>query len=34
MTPQASYDALDAWVDQHFDEEVRFLQAHKRFFSF
>ena len=27
MTPQASYDALDAWIDQHFDEEVRFLQA-------
>lgn len=21
-----SYDRLDAWVDQHFDEEVRFLQ--------
>jgi acetylornithine deacetylase/succinyl-diaminopimelate desuccinylase-like protein len=21
------YDALDAWVDAHFDEEVRFLQA-------
>ena len=21
------YDALDRWVDQHFDEEVRFLQA-------
>jgi N-carbamoyl-L-amino-acid hydrolase len=27
MTPPASYDALDAWIDQHFDEEVRFLQA-------
>jgi len=27
MTPQASYDALDAWIDKHFDEEVRFLQA-------
>ena len=27
MTLQASYDALDAWIDQHFDEEVRFLQA-------
>ena len=24
---QASYAALDAWIDQHFDEEVRFLQA-------
>ena len=23
----ASYTALDAWIDQHFDEEVRFLQA-------
>ncbi len=22
----ASYDAIDAWVDAHFDEEVRFLQ--------
>ena len=22
-----SYDQLDAWVDAHFDEEVRFLQA-------
>ena len=22
-----TYAALDAWVDQHFDEEVRFLQA-------
>ena len=21
-----SYDRLDAWVDKHFDEEVRFLQ--------
>src|SRR3990167_1874565 len=21
------YAALDAWIDQHFDEEVRFLQA-------
>ncbi len=21
------YDKLDAWIDQHFDEEVRFLQA-------
>ena len=26
MTPSTSYDALDAWVDAHFDEEVRFLQ--------
>ena len=25
-TPQ-NYAALDAWIDQHFDEEVRFLQA-------
>lgn len=24
---QATYAALDAWIDQHFDEEVRFLQA-------
>jgi len=24
---QANYAALDAWVDAHFDEEVRFLQA-------
>ena len=24
---QAIYQALDAWVDQHFDEQVRFLQA-------
>jgi len=23
----STYDALDAWVDAHFDEEVRFLQA-------
>ena len=23
----AHYQALDAWIDQHFDEEVRFLQA-------
>ena len=22
-----TYSALDAWIDQHFDEEVRFLQA-------
>ncbi len=26
-TAHAPYDALDAWVDAHFDEEVRFLQA-------
>jgi succinyl-diaminopimelate desuccinylase len=25
--PDATYAALDAWVDAHFDEEVRFLQA-------
>ena len=24
MTP---YERLDAWIDAHFDEEVRFLQA-------
>ena len=24
---QASYDALDAWIDAHFDEQVRYLQA-------
>ncbi|QIL78810.1 M20/M25/M40 family metallo-hydrolase [Diaphorobacter sp. HDW4A] len=24
---QATYAALDAWIDQHFDEQVRFLQA-------
>jgi succinyl-diaminopimelate desuccinylase len=23
----ASYDALDTWIDAHFDEQVRFLQA-------
>ncbi|MDR3002592.1 MAG: M20/M25/M40 family metallo-hydrolase, partial [Acidovorax sp.] len=29
MTPnrQATYAALDAWIDQHFDEQVQFLQA-------
>lgn len=21
------YEQLDAWIDQHFDDEVRFLQA-------
>lgn len=26
-TADATYTALDAWVDAHFDEEVRFLQA-------
>ena len=26
MTLPAQYDALDAWVDTHFDEEVSFLQ--------
>ena len=26
-TPDATYAALDAWVDAHFDDEVRFLQA-------
>ena len=26
MTAPTQYDALDAWVDAHFDEEVRFLQ--------
>lgn len=24
---QATYAAIDAWIDQHFDEEVQFLQA-------
>ena len=27
MTDQERYAALDAWVDAHFDDEVRFLQA-------
>ena len=27
MNPQTQYEALDAWIDAHFDEEVRFLQA-------
>ncbi len=29
MSPdaQATYAALDAWIDQHFDEQVQFLQA-------
>jgi len=27
MTATTDYRALDAWIDQHFDEEVAFLQA-------
>ena len=27
MTTSSAHQALDAWVDAHFDEEVRFLQA-------
>ena len=27
MTAPTDYTALDTWIDQHFDEEVRFLQA-------
>jgi acetylornithine deacetylase/succinyl-diaminopimelate desuccinylase-like protein len=27
MTSLAAFTALDAWIDAHFDEEVRFLQA-------
>jgi acetylornithine deacetylase/succinyl-diaminopimelate desuccinylase-like protein len=27
MTASTSYQRLDAWVDAHFDDEVRFLQA-------
>ncbi|MBP9784759.1 MAG: M20/M25/M40 family metallo-hydrolase [Giesbergeria sp.] len=27
MTATTDYSALDAWIDQHFDEEVAFLQA-------
>ena len=27
MTTTTTYDALDQWVDAHFDEQVRFLQA-------
>ncbi|MBC7698965.1 M20/M25/M40 family metallo-hydrolase [Aquabacterium sp.] len=27
MTTSSDYQALDAWIDAHFDEEVRFLQA-------
>ncbi|WP_418316246.1 M20 family metallopeptidase [Piscinibacter sakaiensis] len=26
MTNSATHDALDAWIDAHFDDEVRFLQ--------
>ncbi len=26
MTADSRYGALDAWIDAHFDEEVRFLQ--------
>ena len=26
MNPSALYDAADAWIDSHFDEQVRFLQ--------
>ena len=26
MTPASHYTALDAWIDSHFDEEVKFLQ--------
>ncbi|MGP1630099.1 MAG: M20 family metallopeptidase [Giesbergeria sp.] len=27
MTDRTEYSALDAWIDQHFDEEVAFMQA-------
>jgi acetylornithine deacetylase/succinyl-diaminopimelate desuccinylase-like protein len=27
VSSQTSYDALDAWIDAHFDEQVRYLQA-------
>jgi acetylornithine deacetylase/succinyl-diaminopimelate desuccinylase family protein len=27
MTPQAAYEAIDQWIDTHFNEEVAFLQA-------
>ena len=27
MTATTDYSALDAWIDQHFDEEIAFLQA-------
>ena len=27
MTTSSPYDAIDSWVDTHFDDEVRFLQA-------
>ena len=26
MSPDSRYQALDAWIDRHFDQEVRFLQ--------
>ncbi len=26
MTTPQNYQALDAWIDAHFDEQVRFLQ--------
>ena len=27
MSPSDRYAALDAWIDAHFDEQVKFLQA-------
>ena len=27
LAPHSAYNALDAWIDAHFDEQVRFLQA-------
>ncbi len=27
MLPAQAYDAIDRWIDDHFDEQVRFLQA-------
>jgi len=27
LPPHSAYEALDAWIDAHFDEEVRYLQA-------
>lgn len=27
MTEKSDYDALDRWIDAHFDEQVRFLQS-------
>ncbi|MEO8858187.1 MAG: ArgE/DapE family deacylase [Burkholderiaceae bacterium] len=26
MTPETTYQALDGWIDQHFDQQVEFLQ--------